>query len=581
MLTLIIKRKIVNPFLLIFWVLFHSVLILPTTAQAEENRISSLREQLITLRNWEVAADPAPLSCLPQIPDSLWTPIDNYPNRHMLDTGNWLMRTKVVIDDSLPMQNVPWLFPRAIISAYEIYWDGQKVAQNGIVGADRATEKPGKFKFEAPIPIQLAANGKHNVVIRISNFRNASGWKWHYGILKVGAYNLEIKNDLKYYYQGSFIAGLLLIPFLFNLFLYFTRKRRIEHLIFSLICLIVILDHFVNMVTYNWELPTTFIHWQVYLYQAFAILNSILFPVFFIFRFAFKRKIILLVTGINLLIFFLISNFWNVFDHMSLTVLVESTMLMIWALFKRREDSVILFSGIILAWIAYFFSFPFVGLITVMVVCTSLSIARKFARTENAEKEAQLRSTRLENELLKKNINPHFLMNSLTSIIVWLRREPKNAIKLIEALAEEFRMIIQISGLNEISVQQEVNLCRTHLQIMNYRKGANFELKSENLLDEEKIPPMIFHTLVENGLTHGYENRNEGIFTIKRKESDHRVQFLISNDGEFGGNEERISSGMGLKYVKTRLEENFPNRWKLESNKNGSGWEVTIQIRKK
>ena len=102
---------------------------------------------------------------------------------------------------------------------------------------------------------------------------------------------------------------------------------------------------------------------------------------------------------------------------MTLTVLIISSIITICALYKRREESIIIFIGIIAAWAAYYFNIAFAGLATTMVICTSFSIARQFARNEKAEREAQLKSARLENELLKKNINPHFVLNTLTSII--------------------------------------------------------------------------------------------------------------------------------------------------------------------
>lgn len=55
-------------------------------------------------------------------------------------------------------------------------------------------------------------------------------------------------------------------------------------------------------------------------------------------------------------------------------------------------------------------------------------------------------------------------------MIVWLRKDPSSAIKLIEALADEFRMINQISTLKLIPIGQEIDLCRAHLKIMSYRK---------------------------------------------------------------------------------------------------------------
>jgi LytS/YehU family sensor histidine kinase len=254
-------------------------------------------------------------------------------------------------------------------------------------------------------------------------------------------------------------------------------------------------------------------------------------------------------------------------------------MISISALYKRREGSIIIFTGLIAAWTAYFFNFAFNGFATTMVICTSFSISMQFARKEKSEREAQLRSARLENELLKKNINPHFILNTLTSIIVWLRKDSNSAIKLIEALAEEFRMINQISALKQIPINQEIDLCKTHLKIMSYRKGADYKMETLNIEESDNIPPMIFHTLVENGLTHGYENKTGGTFKLQRVKKSDCVQYILSNDGDFNSEDSKNSTGFGLRYIKSRLEESYPNRWIVNSNKSAQGWETIIEIK--
>ena len=202
-----------------------------------------------------------------------------------------------------------------------------------------------------------------------------------------------------------------------------------------------------------------------------------------------------------------------------------------------------------------------------MVICTSFSIARQFARKETAEKEAQLKSARLENELLKKNINPHFVLNTLTSIIVWLRKDSNSAIKLIEALADEFRMINQISALKQIPIKQEIDLCKAHLKIMSYRKGADYKMETLDIDEQDTVPPMIFHTLVENGLTHGYENKIAGTFKLQRIKNSDLIKYILTNDGEFNSEDSKGSTGFGAKYIKGRLEESYPDRWNFISNR--------------
>ena len=416
-------------------------------------------------------------------------------------------------------------------------------------------------------------------MFRISNHNNYSSWKWFYGYIVIGKYDSLLQRIAQLYYQAFFITGILFIPFLFNLFLYVARKRKIEHLLFSIICLIVIMDSLTMMVPILLDTQTTFVYWQYYVYQLITLLFTVLLPTFFICLFSFPKKNIGVIIVTTLFIFLFFTNIENRINIMTLTVLIISSIITMWALYKRREESAIIFIGIIAAWAAYYFNFAFAGLATTMVICTSFSIARQFARKENAEREAQLKSARLENELLKKNINPHFVLNTLTSVIVWLRKDPSSAIKLIEALADEFRMINQISTLKLIPIGQEIDLCRAHLKIMSYRKGADYKLETIDIDEKDTVPPMIFHTLVENGITHGYEKKIAGTFKLQMIKNSNGIKYILTNDGDFNLEESKGSTGFGAKYIKARLEENYPNRWNFTSNKFDEGWESIIEIR--
>jgi LytS/YehU family sensor histidine kinase len=116
---------------------------------------------------------------------------------------------------------------------------------------------------------------------------------------------------------------------------------------------------------------------------------------------------------------------------------------------------------------------------------------------------------------------------------------------------------------------------------MSFRRGVNYELKTENIELEANIPPMIFHTLIENGLTHGYENTENGIFIIQREKIENGIQYIISHNGNCSDDRQKKSSGFGMRYVKTRLEESYPKRWSLTSGKVNQEWKTIIEIRNK
>jgi LytS/YehU family sensor histidine kinase len=73
----------------------------------------------------------------------------------------------------------------------------------------------------------------------------------------------------------------------------------------------------------------------------------------------------------------------------------------------------------------------------------------------------------------------------------------------------------------------------------------------------------------------------QGTFTLQRKKNSNSVQYILSNDGDFSSDEQKGSSGFGLRYIKSRLEENYPERWKLISQRQAQGWETIIEIRDK
>jgi len=572
-----VKKNLLSVFRVII-ILLAVINIEITATEPPSNIISSLNKS-IYLDHWQITKDTKPKNSLPTLPDSLWQLFAPTFDDDRYTEGNWLIRTKIVIKDSVSNNVILGLFPLNFVTAYEIYWDGIKIAENGKIGNDKTEDIAGSYNFSFAFPSNLVTRGEHTLVFRISNHNNYSSWKWFYGYMVIGKYDYLLQRIAQLYYRAFFITGILFIPFLFNLFLYIARKRKIEHLLFSIICLILIVDSLTMMAPILLDTRTTFVYWQYYVYQLFTLLFTALFPAFFIYLFSFPKKIIGIIIVTTLFIFLFFTNIESRFNIMILTVLIISSIITIWALYKRREESVIIFIGIIAAWAAYYFNFNFAGLATTMVICTSFSIARQFARKETAEKEAQLKSARLENELLKKNINPHFVLNTLTSIIVWLRKDTSSAIKLIEALAEEFRMINQISTLKLIPITQEIDLCRAHLKIMSYRKGADYKMETLDIDEHDTIPPMIFHTLVENGLTHGYEKKIAGTFKLQTIKNSTSIKYVLTNDGDFNPEVSKGSTGFGAKYIKGRLEESYPGKWDFKSSKSDEGWESIIEIR--
>lgn len=218
----------------------------------------------------------------------------------------------------------------------------------------------------------------------------------------------------------------------------------------------------------------------------------------------------------------------------------------------------------------------FLGTI-VFIGAISFLVGYQIRRQILLQQEATLRSTRLENQLLKRSLQPHFLFNSLMSLQEWIETTPEEAGKFVQSLAEEFRALCKMSGKTLVPIQEELEMCQAHLSIMSYRREAHFWLTTQGLCGDEQVPPAIFHTIIENGLTHGYTNRSSGHFHLEKLLGPKVLEYRLSNDGRSEG-ATGMHHGTGLRYVEAQLEAAFPGRWNMRCEPTAKGWQTCIQL---
>ncbi|MCH6256631.1 hypothetical protein MLD52_08745 [Puniceicoccaceae bacterium K14] len=115
---------------------------------------------------------------------------------------------------------------------------------------------------------------------------------------------------------------------------------------------------------------------------------------------------------------------------------------------------------------------------------------------------------------------------------------------------------------------------------MTFRTDTTYELTTACLNGHDNIPPLIFHTLFENLLTHNvYEIGNTYHFTLEAsKTSISRTYHLIVPKSKMRTPAKAIGQGTGSKYIKARLEESFPGNWTFQENETESERITEISI---
>ena len=170
--------------------------------------------------------------------------------------------------------------------------------------------------------------------------------------------------------------------------------------------------------------------------------------------------------------------------------------------------------------------------------------ANAINRAERLRAEEKLKSSRLELELLKRQIQPHFIMNTLTALSEWILTNPESSVDMINALADEFRILNEYSGKNLVPLETELNLCRSHLAIMSYRQDQTFLLDTKLQNNGLFVPPAIFHTLIENALSHGRYTNDDAVFHFEQRTTNAGdIEFTLTTPPSI--KKQRVSTDKG------------------------------------
>jgi len=146
----------------------------------------------------------------------------------------------------------------------------------------------------------------------------------------------------------------------------------------------------------------------------------------------------------------------------------------------------------------------------------------------------------LEQTMLRSQMNPHFLFNSLNSIKLYIiNNEKKNAVYYLNKFSKLIRKILEASSLKEISLAEELETVELYMNIENIRfsNEINFTINVDDNIDINniKIPSLILQPFLENSLWHG----------LSTKEGEKRIYLQVSKENAYFTKISIIDNGVG------------------------------------
>jgi len=197
---------------------------------------------------------------------------------------------------------------------------------------------------------------------------------------------------------------------------------------------------------------------------------------------------------------------------------------------------------------------------------------------ESAQLETRLAQAQL--QILRAQIEPHFLFNTLSSIATLATRDPGSAERMTLKLAGLLRVSLDCASSQEVPLQQELELLQNYLDIQQTRfcDRLKITMSVDPDLLSAAVPSLILQPLVENAIHHGIErSARPGQIDITAARENGCIRIEIADNGVGYGGEE--GNGLGLSNTRARLQQLYGNQHAFRiDNAEGNGCRVTLTL---
>src|SRR5579859_3298077 len=205
-------------------------------------------------------------------------------------------------------------------------------------------------------------------------------------------------------------------------------------------------------------------------------------------------------------------------------------------------------------------------------------------KQEQEKSDLTIRNREMQISLLKSQINPHFLFNTLNSISTLIHSSKEQARKVITQLSDVFRYALDAHSEELVNLSKEIEFIENYVRIQQVRFGdrLRFERDIDPTCLNTKVPPMILQPLVENSVKYGIGPKQEGgtiSLTVRRSGS---IIFFEVKDNGLGVNAKKVidssSSGIGMSNTNLRLRSYFGPQSHLRVRASEKGFSVNFFI---
>jgi len=212
---------------------------------------------------------------------------------------------------------------------------------------------------------------------------------------------------------------------------------------------------------------------------------------------------------------------------------------------------------------------------------TTIKLMSKWLNEEQLRKDVEKEQLKTNLALLRHQVSPHFLMNTLNNIHALVEIDSGKAQDAIERLSILMRYLLYDSAQSTIELKKEIDFINSFVSLMQLRHSDEVEVKIRipDQIPEIKIPPMLFISLLENAFKHGVSYPLKSYIYLEMQIHGNSLVCNIKNRKQKTvANQFDEYSGIGLANIKKSLNLLYEQDYKLEISDKEHEFEVNLTI---
>ena len=196
------------------------------------------------------------------------------------------------------------------------------------------------------------------------------------------------------------------------------------------------------------------------------------------------------------------------------------------------------------------------------------------------KEELQQKNHEMEIALVKSQLDPHFLFNTLNNIDILILKSPEEASNYLNKLSDIMRFMLFETKTDRVSLAKEIAYMEKYVALQKIRTSNPNYVRLEVLgsADGKTIAPMVFLPFIENAFKHSTNKKLEDAITLKLQIEERNIRFKCHNKFDARRKASAPSHGLGNSLIEKRLQLLYPEQHRLTMEKTKDSYLVTLDI---